>query len=145
MPVELFRSHVRHAARDFRRLAGESRVLNAGDPEVDELDVLLAAQALHHDVFRLQVAMPDTLFVRGGQRLRDLADEARGPRVVHATGLHDAAQRSALDVLHHQELPALGGHPRVEHTDHAWMIDARYSFHFLQEFLAYPRVETGLV
>lgn len=53
MSAKLFWSHVRQAAGHLGFLSRESGVLNAGDSEVDQLDVVLFAEPLQHHVLRL--------------------------------------------------------------------------------------------
>jgi hypothetical protein len=116
-----------------------------GDAEVDELGVVLAAGALEHHVLGLEVAVPDTDVVRRAEGLRDLPDQGRGLLERQAAGGNCLAQGLALDVLHHQELLAVGGLAGVEHADHAGMVDAGKGLHLLEELLAHPGVFVHLL
>src|SRR5437763_15344867 len=72
-------------------------------------------------------------------------DEAGRASVVHATRFDEAAQRTAFDILHYEELFAICGQSGVEHADHTRVVDARQRFHFLQKLLADPGIQAGLV
>ena len=89
--------------------------------------------------------MPDADVVRRTERLRDLPDQRRRLLERHAACGDGAAQRLALDVLHDEELFAVGRLPGVEHADHAGMVDARERLHLLEELLAHPGVFVHLL
>src|SRR5207248_7115492 len=65
-PLQLLRGHVVNRAGDARAggLGGGLRVVDGGDAEVDEADVLLVLfERLEHDVFGLEVAVDDAAAV----------------------------------------------------------------------------------
>ncbi len=55
---------------------------------------------MKHDVLGFQIAMDDTLFVRGGQCMPDLTNQTGCSRQLDALRCHDRAQVDADDVLH---------------------------------------------
>jgi hypothetical protein len=70
-----------------------------GEPEVEHLD---RAAGRDLDVGGLQIAMDDTLGVRGLERVHDLARDAEGLLERNRAGLDAVRERRALDQLHHQ-------------------------------------------
>ena len=71
----------------------------AGDAEVHHLH---RAGLADHDVGGLDVAVDDAVLVAEVQRLARVGDHLDGALRLHrAVGVHDVAQRDAVDVLHH--------------------------------------------
>ncbi len=96
------------------------------DAEVHDLRfVLSAAPATNHDVVGLQIAMHDSQFVRGAQRLRYLRSDLRRARGIERTlALDDLRQRLAIDVLHGEVQQTVGRLAEVDDARHVTVLDA---------------------
>ena len=86
-----------------------------GDPEIDQLDVVLR---VHHDVFRLQIAMhhavPVNVFERRGNLHCDLH---RAPGGKLALLVHDLAKQPPFHPFHrHVNLGVVGGGINLHHS-----------------------------
>ena len=74
------------------------------------------AEAAHHDVGRLQVAVDDVVRVGVGERLADLLEDGREPAALGrrvGPRLQQPVEGGALDELHGQEGPAVGQRAEV--------------------------------
>ena len=85
-----------------------SRVAQAGDAEVHQLDVVTRLE--HHDVLRLHVTMHDIRPVSGLQPLGDLGGEPdRAGQVEPPVALDHLVEHAALQPLHDDEHAAVFG------------------------------------
>ncbi len=85
---------------------GHLRVVVAlGEPEVGQIGVV--ADADQH-VLGLDVAMGESLRVRGVERLGHLRQQAQRPPVVELAPQDQILERGALDHAHRQEQPVVG-------------------------------------
>jgi len=91
-----------------------------GDPEVEDLGVAFEGD---EDVVGLEVAMHDADRVRRGERREHLAHDLDQAAERHRARLRDRGERLALDVLHHDERPAVGQLRHVDDADDALVAD----------------------
>ena len=129
LPARLLRTHVRGRAEndahlrhgrtgDRRRLR---RISRAGTRierlRQSEVQHLHRAIRSHLDIRGFQIAMDDAVFMRGFERVRDLARDRQ--RLVERNGtLRDAiGERGTLDQFQHQRLHAVGFFESVDATD----------------------------
>lgn len=95
------RRDVRGRADEFLGAGQARRVGEAGDAEVGEQRVHLAAALLQQDVRRLQVAVDDAVGVARGQRVGDLRGEQCGADGAEGAVLAEVVvQVGALDEVH---------------------------------------------
>ncbi|MEZ4300478.1 MAG: hypothetical protein R3B70_36370 [Polyangiaceae bacterium] len=87
-----------------------------GDAEVDDLDgVALGERVVDDDVFGLEIAVDDALFVGAGEGGGDLAEDGDGALGREPSGgdVEHGAEGDAVDVLHHEVEIAVGGAAEV--------------------------------
>ncbi|MDQ3035891.1 MAG: class I SAM-dependent methyltransferase, partial [Myxococcota bacterium] len=104
-PARLLRRHVRGRAED--RAGAGHRVIGVEHPrdaEVEQLDELHPADALHEHVLGLEIAMHDAALVRGRERGEHLHRDALHAPLGHPPlPLEQRAERLALEQVHHEE------------------------------------------
>ena len=84
-----------------------------GDAEVEDLGVALGGD---QHVVGLEVAVDDADRVRRGERRQHLGHDLDQAAERDRAGPHDLGEGVALDVLHHDERPAVGELREVEHA-----------------------------
>jgi hypothetical protein len=107
---------------DQRALGGDARALrDARHAEIRELRGDLATDSLHEHVFRLHVAMNDSILVCVREPVTHLAPDLDDLGERQRPGV---TQRLAFDVLHHDERGAvrLAG---IEHRHDVWVLEPR--------------------
>ena len=128
-----------HRAAGARGGGEAERAVQAGDPEVEDLQRPLARQ---EQVLRLDVAVDDPLVVRGDEHAEKLASELRDDQGRQPAPLRarQALQVLALEQLHDQEGGAIVGRVLVEHAHRAGVVDLVGDDPFAQE----PGVDVGV-
>ena len=128
-----------------RRLVGDASFLqDLGQAPVHHLDL---AEAAHHDVRRLQVAVDHASSVGVGHRLADGLEDATGSGAGRAAGRsgrsdqQDAARVRPFDQLHREIRPAVGEGAQLVHRHDAGMLELAADLRFLDE----PAHQLGLV
>ena len=109
--AQVLRRAVHHAVLRQLRLVRARRLLDLGDPKVEDLHKLSnAPEVAQHDVVRLEVSVDDAELVGLVQRVERLAHDADGAKLVEVPfALDQPAQRAAFDVLHrHVDQPIFG-------------------------------------
>jgi hypothetical protein len=128
----LLGGHVAGGAHDHahagERFVGLGAALDlagdAGDPEVDDADVVAAVvAALEEDVVGLEVAVDDAGGVRGGEGVGDLGGDLAGAGPREGFALEVAAQADAADELDDEEGAAAVEGAVVEGADDVRVID----------------------
>ena len=80
------------------------RFLQLGQTEVEDLDIAVRTQ---QEVFRLEVAVGDAVFMRPGEACSGLDAEVENLVQRQGAAAEEGAERFALDQFHHQEGPVL--------------------------------------
>jgi hypothetical protein len=88
--------------------------LQLGEPEIEDLDPAVPCEI---DIFGLQIAVNDVLFVRRRQTFGDGLRVFHGLGVGESSALDDIAQRGALEKLHHRVGDAVLGAEIVNRED----------------------------
>ena len=127
----LFRGHVVHGADQGAGLGHAVAFEGAGQAEIHHQD---PPGLVAHDVLRLQIAMDDACAVRGFQRPAGLLHDLDGffRSKLACFFMHQAAQVLTLDILHGDELHAVGL-AQVVNPDHILVRDLRGQKQFLLE------------
>ena len=106
-------------------------LLNLRDAEIKHLGPFAAGRFGQHDVVTLQVAMHDTLFVRGIQSSRDLTHDLDDALELHwPLAPDDFFQRPAVEVFHYQKDNAVLRFAKVGNTHCVRMRNPRRRLRF---------------
>ena len=110
------------AAREGQRVVARVRAYELGDAEIEQLRGAVGGD---QDVAGFDVAVNHQIFVRVLHRVAQLAEE-REPVVDRgAAGVAPGGDRFALDVLHDQKRPAVGGDAAVEQRRDVGVLEIR--------------------
>ena len=127
--------HQRGLGADLAGEAVEDHRGVLGEAEVEHLHGAIAA-GLHRDedVARLQIAVDDACFVRGGERGEDLVDQWQRAGGRHrAFAGHHRLERLALEELHHHVLAAVGEVAEADDLDDPPVLDRRERLGLFEE------------
>ncbi len=121
-PLDLLGRHIgRRAGQHRRRKIG--RVVGAGQPEVEQLDVALGRDL---DVRRLEVAMDDAVGAQTVERFEDLLEALVQLGVVALAPLAaDVAPQIDAGRELHDEVGGVGGDHQIVERDEIWMYQPR--------------------
>ena len=143
--AELLGRHIAESARDarsvLRRLFG---IDHRGDAEIDQFDpAITVLEPLDHDIFGLQIAMPDATSMSGIERSARLAHNGGDALDRQSFRPYRTSKGLALDILHDQERVAVFSLPGIRYGDDVGMTEPDQRLNFVAKLLSPPGIQFG--